>query len=181
MPETMNRTSLKEIKENTYVNLERALGINSRLDGHLVSGHIDGTGIIENIKQDENSIWYTISADENLIRHIIEKGSIAIDGISLTVAKVEKSYFQVSIIPHTLEVTNLKYKQIGNTVNIECDIIGKYVDNYLNKLLRDNNSLIKKSSENVNINQFINNIFNSENNNEVKEITEDFLAQNGFL
>lgn len=124
---------MKTIKSNDYVNLERALTLSSRLGGHFVSGHIDGTGIVENIKEDENAIWYTISADRNLIRYIVEKGSVALDGISLTVADVSKDKFKVSIIPHTQEKTNLKYKKKGDTVNIECDIIGKYIEKLLDK------------------------------------------------
>lgn len=133
MPETMKRSSLSNIKREEYVNLERALMLSSRLGGHIVSGHIDGTGIIEGIKADENAIWYKINADKNLTKYIVEKGSVALDGISLTVANVSEDTFEVSIIPHTQEQTNLKYKKKGDTVNIECDIIGKYIENLLDK------------------------------------------------
>lgn len=133
MPETMKRSSLKTIKRGNYVNLERALTLNARLGGHIVSGHIDGTGTVENIKKDENAIWYTIAADKNIIRYIVEKGSVALDGISLTVAEVSSNSFKVSIIPHTQEQTNLRYKEKGDTINIECDIIGKYIEKLLYK------------------------------------------------
>ncbi len=133
MPETMKRSSLKTIKKGEHVNLERALTLNSRLGGHIVSGHIDGTGVIQETREDENAVWYKISADKNLIRYIVEKGSVALDGISLTVAEVQQNNFEVSIIPHTQEQTNLKYKKKGDTVNIECDIIGKYIEKLLDK------------------------------------------------
>lgn len=129
----MKRSSLKNIKKGEHVNLERALTLNSRLGGHIVSGHIDGTGVIQETIEDENAVWYKISTDKNLIRYIVEKGSIALDGISLTVAEVQQNNFEVSIIPHTQEQTNLKYKKKGDTVNIECDIIGKYIEKLLDK------------------------------------------------
>jgi len=133
MPETMRRSSLKTIKKGTYINLERALTLNARLGGHIVSGHIDGTGIIKNIVKEENAIWYTITSDKDILKYIVQKGSVALDGISLTVAEVSNCDFKVSIIPHTQEQTNLKYKEKGDTINIECDIIGKYVEKLLNK------------------------------------------------
>lgn len=142
MPETMKRSSLKNIKNNDYVNLERALRLDSRLGGHIVSGHIDGTGEITNIKQDENAIWYTINTSKEVMKYIVEKGSIAIDGISLTVAMVNNQNFKVSIIPHTQEETNLQYKKIKDIVNIECDVIGKYVEKLLNK--EDKSSINKE-------------------------------------
>ncbi len=104
---------------------------NGRFGGHIVSGHVDGTGIISNFKKDENAIWVTIKASPNLLKYIVEKGSIAIDGISLTVAFVDNSCFKVSIIPHTAEETILLHKKAGDTVNLECDIIGKYVEKLL--------------------------------------------------
>lgn len=133
MPETMRRSSLKSIKKGTYINLERALTLNARLGGHIVSGHIDGTGIIKNIVKEENAIWYTITSDKDILKYIVQKGSVALDGISLTVTEVSNDNFKVSIIPHTQEQTNLKYKEKGDTINIECDIIGKYVEKLLNK------------------------------------------------
>lgn len=132
MNETFSRSSLGSLKTGSHVNLERAMSANGRFGGHIVSGHIDGTGKITNIKKDGNAVWYKISADENIIKYTVEKGSIAIDGISLTVAKVEKDNFSVSIIPHTLEETILSEKKTGDTVNLENDIIGKYVERFLN-------------------------------------------------
>lgn len=132
MNETFSRSSLGSLKTGSHVNLERAMSANGRFGGHIVSGHIDGTGKITNIKKDGNAVWYKISADENIIKYTVEKGSIAIDGISLTVAKVERDNFSVSIIPHTSEETILSEKKLGDTVNLENDIIGKYVERFLN-------------------------------------------------
>ncbi len=132
MNETFSRSSLGSLKTGSHVNLERAMSANGRFGGHIVSGHIDGTGKIINIKKDGNAVWYKISAGENIIKYTVEKGSIAIDGISLTVARVEKDNFSVSIIPHTSEETILSEKKLGDTVNLENDIIGKYVERFLN-------------------------------------------------
>ena len=131
MPETLNRSSLAELKANSVVNLERAMSADGRFGGHIVSGHIDGTGTIKNIRRDDNAVWYTVTAPRAMLRYIVEKGSIAIDGISLTVAYVDDAVFRVSIIPHTQEVTSLHEKKEGSIVNLECDIIGKYVEKLL--------------------------------------------------
>ena len=127
MNETWSRTALTLLKHGSEVNLERALSVNGRLGGHVVTGHIDGTGKISSIKKDDNAIWYQINTQKEILDLIVEKGSITIDGISLTVAKVSKVNFSVSVIPHTLEQTILKSKQVGSTVNLENDILGKYV------------------------------------------------------
>lgn len=132
MNETFNRSSLGSLKNGSHVNLERAMSANGRFGGHIVSGHIDGTGDIINITKDDNAVWYKISADENIMKYTVEKGSIAVDGISLTVARVEKNNFSVSIIPHTREQTILYEKKSGDYVNLENDIIGKYVEKFLN-------------------------------------------------
>lgn len=127
MNETWSRTALTLLKHGSEVNLERALSVNGRLGGHVVTGHIDGTGKISSIKKDDNAVWYQINTQKEILDLIVEKGSITIDGISLTVAKVSKLNFSVSVIPHTLEQTILKNKQVGSTVNLENDILGKYV------------------------------------------------------
>lgn len=127
MNETWSRTALTLLKNGSEVNLERALSVNGRLGGHVVTGHIDGTGKISSIKKDDNAVWYQINTQKEILDLIVEKGSITIDGISLTVAKVSKVNFSVSVIPHTLEQTILKSKQVGSTVNLENDILGKYV------------------------------------------------------
>ena len=101
---------------------------NGRFGGHIVSGHIDGTGTVQSIEPDDNAVWYTIAAKADLLRYIVEKGSITIDGISLTVAYVDDHCFKVSIIPHTQQVTALHDRKVGDIVNLECDIIGKYVE-----------------------------------------------------
>ena len=131
MPETMQRSNLGLLRPGDPVNLERALTLNSRLGGHLVSGHIDGTGKIAAKEQDENAIWITISAPEAILHYVVEKGSIAIDGISLTVAAVDETSFKVSVIPHTRQETTLTGKRVGAVVNLENDVIAKYVEKWM--------------------------------------------------
>lgn len=153
MHETLNRSSLAGLKSGSPVNLERAMPADGRFGGHIVSGHVDGIGKIAKIYRDDTAIWYTISASPVILKYIVEKGSVAIDGISLTVAKVFADCFSVSVIPHTLEKTILKEKRNGDVVNIETDILGKYVE----KLCCANAA------------------FHSESN-----ITKEFLTRNGF-
>lgn len=131
MNETLSRTSLRELTSGSNVNLERAMSANGRFGGHIVSGHIDATGKITAIRKDDISIWYTVKADSKSLRYIIEKGSITIDGISLTVAKVENDNFSVSVIPHTARETVLSQKKIGSLVNLEVDMVGKYVEKFV--------------------------------------------------
>ena len=131
MHETLNRSSLGSLRVGSPVNLERAMAANGRFGGHIVSGHIDGTGIIHSIKEDDNAVWYSIGTSPEILRLIVEKGSIAIDGISLTVASVESNCFSVSIIPHTRAQTNLASKKVGDAVNLENDCLGKYVERLL--------------------------------------------------
>ncbi len=128
MHETLNRSSLGKLGVGGKVNLERAMPAYGRFGGHIVSGHIDGTGTIISITRDANATWYRIGASPSIMRYIVEKGSIAIDGISLTVAKVDDKTFSVSIIPHTSEETILSLKKVGDIVNLENDIIGKYIE-----------------------------------------------------
>ena len=127
MGETLSRTSLKGSRCGSHVNLERALTINGRLGGHIVSGHIDGTGTVTAIKNDDIARLITISAPQAVMDLIVEKGSVAVDGISLTVASVSSGDFTVSVIPHTMDNTILTEKTPGDTVNLENDCIGKYV------------------------------------------------------
>ena len=131
MHETLNRSSLGNLRQGSPVNLERAMAAGSRFGGHIVSGHIDGIGTVSAIRQDDIAVWYTISASPSILRYIIEKGSIAIDGISLTVATVTDIDFSVSIIPHTAAQTTLARRQSGDIVNLENDVIGKYVEKLL--------------------------------------------------
>lgn len=135
MSETWNKTSLSLLRSGSGVNLERAVPINGRLGGHIVTGHIDGTGKISSVHRDKNAVWYQISTQKDILNLIVNKGSIAIDGISLTVAKVSKTDFSVSVIPHTLDQTILKNKRVGDVVNLENDILAKYVQ----KLIGNNN------------------------------------------
>lgn len=153
MHETMNRSSLAKLTAGQRVNLERAMPANGRFGGHIVSGHVDGTGQIVDIRQDDVAVWYTIAAGAEIMRYIVEKGSIAVDGISLTVARVKQDAFAVSTIPHTVRNTVLQDKSLGDTVNLECDVIGKYVE-----------KLMQKAPE----------------NEQKSAITRDFLTKYGF-
>ncbi|KYH35313.1 riboflavin synthase [Clostridium tepidiprofundi DSM 19306] len=130
MPETMRKSNLKNLKIGSKVNLERALKLGDRFGGHIVSGHIDGTGIIKSFKKEDNATWISIKPPRELLRYIVYKGSITIDGISLTVAYEDDEIFNVSVIPLTGNETTLLTKKIGEEVNIECDIIGKYVEKF---------------------------------------------------
>ncbi|MCR4842857.1 MAG: riboflavin synthase [Eubacterium sp.] len=128
MAETMRRSNLGQLKVSDRVNLERAMAMGDRFGGHIVSGHIDGTGVIDGLVKEDNAVWVTVKAPAEILRFIVEKGSVAIDGISLTVAYVDDSCFKVSVIPHTGEETGLLSKKVGDTVNLENDVIGKYVE-----------------------------------------------------
>lgn len=130
MPQTMRLTNLHQLKSGDVVNLERALTLNDRLGGHLVSGHIDGIGTITNLRKEDNAIWVRINTDLETMYYIIDKGSVCIDGISLTVANKKDSDFSVSIIPHTGTITTLLKKKAGDKVNIECDMVGKYIEHF---------------------------------------------------
>ncbi len=128
MHETLDRSSLGALSPGSHVNLERAMAADGRFGGHIVSGHIDGTGTIASQKREDNAVWVKIKTPAPLLRYIVEKGSIAIDGVSLTVAAVTDTDFSVSIIPHTGAQTILLGKKPGDPVNLECDVIGKYVE-----------------------------------------------------
>ena len=128
MAETMRRSNLNNFSPGQEVNLERAMKLGDRLGGHIVSGHIDGLGTIANYENEDNAVWITISTDPEILKYIVQKGSIAIDGVSLTVAYVDESVFKVSIIPHTKDATTLLRRKVGNEVNLECDIVGKYIE-----------------------------------------------------
>lgn len=151
MPETMRRTNLGRFSPGTPVNLERAMPANGRFGGHIVSGHIDGTGTVTSLRREDNAVWVTIAAESTLLRYIVEKGSIAVDGISLTVAAVTEQDFSVSVIPHTGSETTLLTKKPGDAVNLECDIVAKYIEKLCGHA--------RKSSG----------------------ISQDFLAEHGFL
>ena len=133
MHETLKRSSLGSLSIGSLVNMERAMSAEGRFGGHIVSGHIDGTGVIRSMKKDDNAVWITINTNAEILRLIVEKGSITIDGISLTVTEVTQSSFSVSVIPHTAISTTLLDKGIGDTVNLENDVIGKYVERLLGK------------------------------------------------
>lgn len=147
MPETVNRTALGELVSGSPVNLERALSLQTRLGGHIVSGHIDGTGRIADRRQDDTALWLTIECDSKLLRYIIEKGSVTLQGVSLTVARVDARSFAVSLIPHTQAATTLHQAKVGDLVNIENDIIAKYVEKLLGKAPDNGSDLLDKMAK----------------------------------
>ena len=134
MPETLRRSNLGQLKPGSKVNLGRAMAANGRFGGHIVAGHIDGTGKIRAMQPEGNAVLVTISATPELLRYVVEKGSIAIDGISLTVARVDGQSFAISAIPHTVSVTTLAHRRVGDPVNLETDVLGKYVEKLLQPL-----------------------------------------------
>lgn len=140
MPETIKSTSLNVLTEGSKVNLERSMAANGRFGGHFVSGHVDGIGKITRKQKQENAIYYDIEIPEELAKYFMMKGSVAVDGISLTVFDVGQSTFTISLIPHTVEETILGDKDEGDVVNIECDMLAKHVQNLLNHQLNDHNN-----------------------------------------
>ena len=187
MHETLNRSALIQLSLGQHVNLERAMPANGRFGGHIVSGHIDGTGTISDIRKDDNAVWYRINADDSILRYVVEKGSITIDGISLTVATVTDKYFEVSVIPHTREVTILGDKRLSDVVNLETDIIAKYVEKLLcpyggSRTVLDNGDYNQSFNNSSNAKSKIINNVNS--NVDIKSknsgITKEFLLENGF-
>lgn len=172
MAQTMKTTSLGDLSQGSLVNLERALKLGDRLGGHLVSGHIDGTGVIADIKEDGEALWFHIQAPREILRYVILRGSIAIAGISLTVAKLCQKGFWVSIIPHTMAETILPTLKIGQRVNLEVDALGKYAERFFllqNQEAQGGQSLGSESGE--------------ENSRQTKQdgIDLDFLGKYGFL
>lgn len=153
MPETIDKTSLKQLRNGSVVNLERAMAANGRFGGHIVSGHIDGTGTVLKIQENEIAVIFTIGASRELLDGIVPKGSVALDGISLTVVEVTDTAFSISLIPHTRTVTNMREKGVGDPINIETDVIGKYVKKYITEPA-------ERASD---------------------TITMDFLAEKGFM
>ncbi|HJP18351.1 MAG TPA: riboflavin synthase [Nitrospinota bacterium] len=145
--ETLDRTNLGELKPTDKVNLERSLKIGERLGGHFVSGHIDGVGRISKKIRKGEEIVLTIKAPEKIMKYVVEKGSIAVDGISLTVASCDEKSITISIISHTEVCTNLKWKKSGDVVNLENDMIGKYIEKFVNLKNRNNGGKSKISKE----------------------------------
>ena len=163
MAETIRRSSLGTLKHGSKVNLERAMAADGRFGGHIVSGHIDGTGVIRSLEREDNAVWVEIETPDKLLKYIVEKGSIAIDGISLTVAKLTDYSFSVSVIPHTGEETTLLAKKPGDIVNLENDIVGKYVERLMNFNTSQKSPFDNKTATSTKSN-----------------ITMDFLTENGF-
>lgn len=138
-PETLSVTTLGSFSVGLPVNLERAMKLNERIGGHLVAGHVDGVGVIRSRHQDANAIILTIEAPPNILKYCVAKGSVTVDGISLTINELSDNGFSVAIIPHTAKVTTLGLKQVKDTVNLESDLIGKYVE----RLLQERSQLPK--------------------------------------
>ncbi len=155
MPETIRATSLRGLGRGAKVNLERAMSAGGRFGGHFVSGHVDGIGTIVEKTPADNAVYYRINVSSELSQYMVEKGSVAVDGTSLTIFAVDHDSFTISIIPHTLEETIIGSKGIGDCVNIECDMIGKYIERFLTKR------------------------FSGEKGRK-QGLTEDFLRENGF-
>jgi riboflavin synthase len=155
-PETVSKTVFQYINPNEKVNLERAMRLSDRIDGHLVSGHVDGLGIITNRNTQDNAIIIEITTQPTLCKYMIQKGSVAVDGISLTINRLEENCFYLSIIPHTAKLSTIGFKTVGQKVNIETDMIGKYVERFV--LNQDKASSSHKS-----------------------EIDSAFLARHGFV
>jgi len=131
VPETMRKTTLHELKAGAPINLERAMAMGQRFGGHIVSGHVDGVGRIVSIGEEDIAKVVRIAAPPEVLRYVVEKGSITIDGVSLTVMDVDSDSFRVTVIPHTWQITVLRHRRVGSQVNLECDIIGKYVEKLL--------------------------------------------------
>ena len=164
MAETLRRSSLGNLSRGSKVNLERAMAANGRFGGHIVSGHIDGTGRIASMVREDNAVWVEINASAEILKFIVMKGSIAIDGISLTVAGLAEESFSVSVIPHTGEETTLLKKGAGDIVNLENDVVGKYVDRLLNYSSSTVTDLDKET----------------DSKETGPDITMEFLKSNGF-
>lgn len=150
-PETVERTTFKDLGPGSRVNIERALKLSDRIDGHLVSGHIDGTGTISSIVRKSNAIIIKVDVPQHLAADMIEKGSVAIEGISLTINQCSASDFEVSIIPHTAQITTIGLKKVGDAVNIETDMIGKYVKKILSSGSLSANDAASSSSGGVSL------------------------------
>ena len=156
MAETLRKSNIGKLSIGSKVNLERALKLEGRFGGHIVSGHIDGVGEIISLIKEDNATWVTVKTSKDILKYIVMKGSITIDGISLTVAYIDNEVFKVSIIPHTGGETTLLHKKNGETVNLECDVIGKYIEKFMR--LKEESGQIKKQL-----------------------LDETFLRENGFI
>ena len=149
--ETLEKSNLGDLSIGSNLNLERALSVSSRLNGHILQGHVEAVGVIVDYKRTEKEVIMSVAIDPSLLVYCIPKGSIAFDGISLTIAKINDNIIQVALIPHTLENTNFKNKKVGDSINIETDIIGKYIFRFIseNKNYEDINSILMKTLNNL--------------------------------
>jgi len=159
MPGTLNATNLSDLQRGDPVNLEQAVKADSFMGGHIVTGHIDGTGKVLNIKKEDNAKLVELAIDDNLMQYMVEKGSVSLNGVSLTIYKLKEESLIVSLIPETVSETNLKDVKVGSVLNIEADIIGKYVNKMLGKM-----GMTDKKDDNKN-----------------SGLDKEFLKENGFL
>lgn len=143
--ETLQKSTLKTLKIGSRINLERAIRFGDRMGGHFVQGHVDGPGTIQQIKQIGSAVWFEIKILEEFDRYIIQKGSIAIDGISLTIAEKSDGVVKISVIPHTFQNTNLQLQKVGDLVNIELDMMAKYIENMVNPKTMEKKSKLTES------------------------------------
>jgi len=145
--ETLNRTNLSQLMVGAFVNLERALKLDSRLGGHFVQGHIDGVGQIINIEVRDPGLWLEVRISDHLAKFVVEKGSICLDGVSLTVAEVNGPVISIAVIPFTVELTTIGLKKIGDELNVETDVLAKYVDRMMNAYRQDERISYQKLAE----------------------------------
>ena len=180
MPETVRRTTLHQLQPGDKVNLEKALRPTDGLHGHIVQGHVEGVGNIQQITPEGNALVYRIGAPPELLRYIVAKGSIAVDGISLTVIEADDSGFGVSLIPHTAKMTTLGYKHAGDAVNLETDILARYVEKMLGLDKAGGVLLNPRKSEVQADVSFIDGCEADTGTKPDSELTEEFLLRHGF-
>ena len=185
MPETLRSSTLGALKCNDSVNLERALIVAGRLNGHIVTGHIDGTGVITSMREEGNAVVVSVRAAAEILKYVVMKGSVALDGTSLTVCKLHGNEFSVSLIPETRRRTVLGMKRVGDSVNIECDILGKYVERFLCGSASECSSAEKKlhaarSSSAIKCTASDEQNFSDSCSKKVSNIDMEFLSRNGF-
>ena len=180
MPETMKHSTLGKLRIGQNVNLERALPADGRFGGHMVLGHIDGRGTITNIRKDDTAIWYTLTAETEVLKYMVWKGSVAIDGISLTIAALSEQDFAVSIIPHTAAQTTLAERRVGDQVNLETDIVARYVESFVRQGVGAGGVGGTGSTGGINAASVTSGV-GSDSSSARGAVTFELLAKNGFL
>lgn len=179
MAETMRKSNLGALNVGSKVNLERAVALGGRFGGHLVSGHIDGIGIVRAVTREDNALWISISVSEPIGRYLVEKGSVTVDGVSLTVARIEPWGFRISIIPHTQKETLLIGRMSGQTVNLECDLMAKYAEKLLQHETHRAEALALTVDQNLTADRVKPTNASASEKNE--PLSEAYLKENGFF